>query len=128
MNKKINLQDVKQALLDDRFRSTLPEELSEDVEKFLKNPGCLCNHPVYKKILSIAPDQLAKYYPNKSRIDIQEIEKEIEKTSENNWIVINCNINELSENLKKLPRGRMNLDIARFQDQVTVVVNHLDSF
>lgn len=127
MSKKINLQDVKQALLDERFRESLPQDLNEDVAKFLSNPGCLCNHPIYKKILTKAPEQLAKYYPNKTRIEIQEIEKEIESLSDNNWIVINCNTTELADQLKKLPRGKMNLDIARYQDQITVVVKYLDA-
>ena len=126
MMKKINLQDVKQALLDERFRQTLPDDLTDDVKKFLKNPGCSCNHPIYKKILKNGATQLAQYYPGKMRIEPEEIEREIERVSQNEWTVISCHIDELAARLKKLPPGRMQLDIARYQDQVTVVINHLD--
>jgi hypothetical protein len=40
--------------------------------------------------------------------------------------VINCNVNELSEELRKLGPGRKQVDVARFQDQVTVIINHLE--
>ena len=35
--KRVTVHDIKQALLDERFRQILPEELKEDVQKFLKN-------------------------------------------------------------------------------------------
>lgn len=118
---------MKQALLDERFRQTLPADLDEDIKKFLKNPGCSCNHPIYKKVLKNASSQIAQYYPTKLRIDPAEIEKEIERVSQNEWTVINCHIDELAARLRKLPPGRKQLDVARFQDQVTVVVNELDA-
>lgn len=124
--KRITVHDVKQALLDERFRETLPEELAEDVQKFLKNPGCACNHPIYLNVIKKAKKQLADYFPNKDDIEEKEASKELEKMSTNQWQVINCNINDLSNELKKLGPGRKQLDVARWQDQVTVVVNHLD--
>lgn len=127
MTKKVNLQDVKSALLDERFRQTLPDDLSEDIQKFLRNPGCSCNHPIYRKVLKNAATQLAQYYPGKMRVEPEEIEKEIERVSKNEWTVINCSIDELAGRLRKLPPGRKQLDIARYQNQVTVVVNELDA-
>lgn len=112
--------------MDERFRLTLPAELNEDIQKFLKNPGCSCNHPIYKKILKNGANQLAQYYPTKMRIEPEEIEREIERVSQNEWSVINCHIDELATHLRKLPSGRKQLDIARYQDQVTVVINELD--
>jgi hypothetical protein len=47
----------------------------EDVKKFLNNPGCPCNHPIYKKVLSLASKELAKYYPSKEEVDISEIDE-----------------------------------------------------
>lgn len=117
---------MKQALLDERFRQTLPDDLKPDVDKFLKNPGCACNHPIYKKIIAKASNHLNQYYPTKESVNLDEFQKEVEKASENHWSVINCSIDELAEKLKKLPNGRKQLDIARFQDQVTVVINELD--
>lgn len=124
---KIKLNDVKQALLDERFRESLPESFQDDIKSFMKNPGCSCNHPFYKKIILEAPEFLAKYYPNKLKINPEEIEKEISQTPTNEWLVINCSVDELSSKLKKLPPGRMQLEMARYQDQVTVVIHRFDS-
>lgn len=124
--KRITIHDIKQALLDERFRQTLPDELQTDVQKFLKNPGCACNHPVYMNVMKKAKKQLAEYFPSKDDTSAEDIEKDIERAALNNWQVINCHINELTEELRKLGNGRKQLDVARWQDQVTVVVNHLD--
>lgn len=124
MKRKISLHDVKQALLDDRFRDTLPEDLLQDVQKFLKNPGCACNHPIYIKVARLAGPQLSSYYPTKDVVPAEEVEN-LEKIAENDWEVINCGIHELGEKLRKLKPGRKQLDIARWQDQVTIVINHL---
>jgi hypothetical protein len=126
MKKKITTHDIKQALLDERFRASLPEELKDDVSKFLKNPGCACNHPIYLNVIKKAAKQVAAYFPSKEEPDTVEMEKEIEKIAQNNWQVINCSIQELESELKKLGPGRKQLDVARWQDQATVIVNHLD--
>lgn len=120
-SKRISLTDVKSALLDQRFRNTLPEELLTDVQKFLNNPGCACNHPIYRKVLSVAKAQLAAYYPDK-----EAVVEEVQKVARNDWTVINCSISELQSRLQKLAPGRKQVEVARFQDQVTVIVNELD--
>ena len=124
--KRITIHDVKQALLDDRFRDSLPPELSQDVQKFLKNPGCGCNHPIYLNVMKKAGKQIAEYFPTKEVTKTEDFQKEIERLSKNDWQVINCQIHELPEKLRALGPGRKQLDIARWQDQVTVVVNHLE--
>jgi hypothetical protein len=126
VKKKINIHDVKQALLDQRFRSSLPDELQEDVQKFLKNPGCACNHPIYMRVMQRARPQLVEYFPTRETPTEEEAQKDFEKLTKNNWQVINCTIQDLSSELKKLSKGRKQIDIARYQDQVTVVVNHLE--
>lgn len=128
MKKKVNIHDIKQALLDERFRSMLPEELTEDVQKFLKNPGCACNHPIYMSVMRKASKEISEYFPTKEAATPEEIEKNVEKFVKNEWQVINCHINELAAELRKLGGGRKQLDIARWQDQATVVVNHLEDF
>jgi hypothetical protein len=128
MKKKINIHDIKQALLDERFRASLPDSLTEDVQKFLKNPGCACNHPIYMNVMRKASKEISEYFPMMETPAPEEIEKNLEKSSANDWQVINCNINELATELKKLKPGRKQMDIARWQDQVTVVINHLDMF
>lgn len=121
LRRKITVLDVKQALLDERFRATLPESLKPDIDKFLSNPGCACNHPIYKKVIQEASPQLASYYPTKEPADPDE-----NIPTRNDWTVINCSIHELADKLRQLGPGKMQLDVARWQDQVTVVVNKLD--
>lgn len=128
MKRKITVHDIKQALLDERFRSSLPEELQPDVQKFLKNPGCACNHPIYINVMRKAGPQIAEYFPMQDIPQTEEVEKQMERLAINNWQVINCNIQELEERLKSLGAGRKQIEVARYQDQVTVVVNHLDFF
>lgn len=122
MSKKISLLEVKKALKDSRFRMSLPKEFESDVESFLEKPGCGCHVPFYKKILKECKQQLQNYYPNLEIVD----QNDLEKLAENNWTVINCHINELESKLNTLPPGRKQMDIARYEDQVTVVVNELD--
>lgn len=120
--KKISLMEVKLALKDERFRNSLPKDLEGEVNQFLNNPGCACNVPLYRKILKDCGDQLEKYYPNS---ELEKVE-EIKNIAENQWTVINCSISELESKLRKLGPGRKQLDMARYEDQVTVIINELD--
>jgi hypothetical protein len=123
MSKPINLLDVKQALRDERFRKTLPATFNEDMQKFLQNPGCACNIPIYKKILSEAKEQLKNYFPNRL---LSNLDDELKKMAENNFSVINCKVNELESVLRKLPPGRKQITAARYENEITVIVNELD--
>jgi hypothetical protein len=124
--RRVTIHDIKNALLDERFRDSLPEELQEDMQKFLKNPGCACNHPIYLRVMRKARKQISDYFPAKETPSEEDFVKEAQKLAKNEWQVINCNINELAQALRDLGAGRKQLDIARWQDQVTVVVNHLE--
>ena len=126
MKKKVTIHDIKQALLDERFRGSLPKDLDEDVQKFLKNPGCACNHPIYLKVMRKAPKEIAAYFPTREEPDPDEMEKEIEKLMKNDWQVINCHVNELVHELRKLGPGRKQVEATRHGDQITVIVNHLE--
>jgi len=128
MKRRVTIHDIKQALLDQRFRDSLPESLQEDVVKFMKNPTCKCNHTVYRNVMLKAGSQIAEYFPTKEAPSEEEVEKETSLLTKNNWQVINCSIYELSDELRKLGTGRKQLDIARFEDQVTIVVNHLELY
>jgi hypothetical protein len=123
MSRPITLLDVKQALRDKRFRDGLPEGFKEDIQKYLNNPGCACNMPIYKRVITEAKAQVAAYFPNRP---ISNIEDEVKKLADNNWTVINCHKDELQERLRKLPSGRKQIAVTRYEDQVTVVVNELD--
>ena len=123
MSERIGFAKVKQAMLDSRFRETLPETFAPEIAKFLSNPGCGCNTPIYQKVLREAGPQLKAYFPNLEYIAPQD---EAAELAQNHWSVINCHVDDLQGYLKKLPPGRKQLAVARFQDQVTVIVNELD--
>lgn len=68
-------------------------------------------------------EQLKKYFSEKILVTPEEEEAKLAK---NNWSVINCSIGDLETNLKKLNKGRKQIAISRYEDQVTVIVNELD--
>jgi hypothetical protein len=74
--------------------------------------------------LQVAKAQLLAYYPGKEVVSEAETNKN--NIMRNDWEVINCSIDELQNQLRKLRPGRKQLEVARFQDQVTVIINHLD--
>jgi len=122
-NNEISLLDVKTALRDAKFRDKLPETLTKDVQKFLANPSCTCNFPIYEKVLKEAKDALKEYFPDKA---YKSMDEKVDKLSRNNWTIINCSIGELEGRLKRLPAGRKQIAISRYEDQVTVIVNELE--
>jgi hypothetical protein len=122
---KITLADIKVALKDKRFRDSLPSCLKEDLIKWQKNPGCGCNIPFYKKIILEASDTINNYYPDKT-IDSNSLKLEDGFKIVNNFLVINCSIHELEKKLKSLDPGSKQMAVARYEDQVTVVINNLD--
>jgi hypothetical protein len=120
----IKFSDVKLALQDGKFRNTLPESLLPEIQQFIKNPGCPCNAPLYRKVLQDCADQIRKYFPTKTYVSPQ---VEDEKLSKNYWSVINCHADELEAKMKALHKsGRKQIAIARHEDQVTVLINELD--
>lgn len=123
MSRPIGLMDVKQALRDRRFRDSLGPEFQDDMQKYLQNPGCGCNVPIYKRLMQNAKDKLQAYYPGRS---VADLDAEAQKLAENHWSVINCHVDELEERLKRLHPGRKQIAVTRYEDQVTVVVNELD--
>lgn len=123
MSKKISMLDVKSALLDPRFQEVLPESLIPDLKKFLDRPGCACNHPIYRKVMREAGEQLATYFPSKEPLKEEDLD---DKLMKNNFTIINCAVTELQGRLSKLAPGRKQIEAARWQDQVTVIVNDLD--
>ena len=123
MSRPIGLMEVKQALRDARFRNSLPESFKEDMQKYLNNPGCACNVPIYQKIMREGKKELQAYYPNRN---IADLDDEVKKLAQNHWSVINCHVSELESKLRGLAPGRKQVTVARFEDQVTVIVNELD--
>jgi len=127
MSTPISVLDVKNALKDENFRNTLPESLKEPVQKFLSNPNCSCNLKIYQLILAEAKDQIISYYPDKAYVNPDDqVKEQVNRLSQNNFKVINCSIGELEETMKKLPAGRKQVTLARWEDQVTVLINELE--
>ncbi len=121
IKRKLSILDVKQALYDERFQKLFPE-LKDDIDKAIKDPGCACNRAIYLKFF-VYKERLEKFFPNRA---VESVEEEQTKLAENHWQVISCPISELESRLRKLPPGRKQIAVARYEDQVTVVVNNLD--
>jgi hypothetical protein len=122
-NQEISLLDIKTALKDKNFRDKLPKHLQEDVQKFLQNPNCTCNFKIYQKIYREAQKEITEFFPSKA---YKNLDQTIEELAKNNFSVINCSIGELESRLKSLPPGRKQIAIARYEDQVTIIVNELE--
>lgn len=121
MNKRrLSRLDIKHAILTDgRFRELFPE-IKEDIAKVINNPSCACNIPIYDQFFKFK-DRLAKYFSNK---EIQSPQEEVQELNQNHWNVINCKVEELENVLNQMHKiGRVQIAIARYEDQVTIVVN-----
>ena len=99
---KITLLEVLNALRDDRFRISLGEAFKEDMQKYLQNPNCACNHKIYMRVAKEAKAQLKSYYPGREIVDAEE---EAKLLAQNRWSVINCHKDELEEKLRGLAPG-----------------------
>jgi hypothetical protein len=121
--RKLGLLEVKQAFLADvRFREMFLPDLKTEIDAALKNPTCACNRKLYDRFFEF-PEKLASYFPNR---EIESAQSQAEISSKNQFTVINCHVNELSERLKRLPSGRKQIAVTRYQDQITAIVNELD--
>jgi hypothetical protein len=120
--KNITLLDVKNALKDPEFVRKLPENLAPDIQKIQSNPNCSCNIKIYEKLLTEAKEVFATHFPEKGYESPKEV---LAVSAQNNWSVINCNVNELEFRLRSLPPGRKQVVLSRYEDQVTVIVNEL---
>ena len=110
--------------------------MKDDIVKFLHNPGCRCNRPLYVNILKNAKEQLKAYYPDREDISEDEVVKLTQELNadsivvqrseiQNTWTVINCHVNELENKLKEFAIGRKQVSVARFDDQITCVINEI---
>ena len=88
-----------------------------------KNPNCPCNLDVYRNILKYASKQLKDRFPNQ---EVLNPDIEMPPLVKNNWTIINCGIDQLENKLKEIGVGRLQIAIARWEDQVTVIVNEMD--
>ena len=80
-----------------------------------------------------AKDQLAKYFPDKFVPNAEQMapnnplaQPDVRKLAQNRFSVINCTVFDLEERMQKLPPGRKQITITRWEDQVTVLINELE--
>ena len=74
-------------------------------------------------ILMKYKDRLKEYFGD---VEIKSPQEEAAETSQNHWKVINCKAEELEEILNKLHKiGRVQLAVARYEDEVTLIVNEI---
>lgn len=117
--KEIKIETIKKALLDNSFRK-LFSEFKDEINQWINNPDCKCNLPLYKAILS-NENKLKEYFGNNITIPHQE---ELDQPEQfNRWTVINCSIDELQNHLDNLEHGPKQIAIARWEDQVTLIIN-----
>lgn len=118
--KSLGMMEIKQAIYDSRFRDLFPEYKVE-MEKVASGVQCgSCGNTLIEKIIKY-PERLIKYFPDRKIISLQE---EI-NNSHNHFKVINCSIHELEEKLKALGTGKKQITIARYEDQITMIVNEI---
>jgi hypothetical protein len=110
-------------LKDTKFRSNLPSELDEDVRKYELNPGCPCNLNIYRNVLKYASKELREYYPDR---EVMNPDAELIPLQKNDWKVINCHISEAERKIQEYTFGRYQIALARYEDQVTILINGLD--
>jgi hypothetical protein len=113
---------VKQALKNIEFRRSLPTILKNEIQKYEQNPDCPCNLEIYRQVLKHGVKELKEYYSSEEIVTL-----ETPKLSENHWLILDCAIQELQVELRKLKRGRKQIAIARFEDRVSVIINELDA-
>ena len=118
--KRLTRLNIKHAILTDgRFRDLFPE-LKKEIAEVLNNPSCACNVPIYDMFFKYN-ERLGKYF---SGHEIKSPQEEAIEDNQNHWNVINCNVEELEEAMNKLHKvGRVQIAVARYQDELTVIVN-----
>jgi len=116
---EITTEVLKKALRDHGFRGMYPE-LSAEMDKWISNPDCQCNAPLYNTLLSDI-QRLKRYFGED--IVVAEPAIAVEPEQINRWQVINCKVDELEAILQGLSHGPKQLAIARFNQDITVVIN-----
>lgn len=116
---EIKIASIKKALRSHEFRGMYPE-LNSEIDEYIQNPDCKCNIPLYNAILADI-DRLKKWFGEDAIVVDPLLPEEPDQL--NKWQVINCHIDELEKHLQDLPHGPKQIVIARWEDQVSVIIN-----
>lgn len=108
---EVSMIRVKEMLqYDESFRSKFPD-LKSEIDDFLKDPSCPCHAKLYREIISqlrenpVRPTGVAQAFASAYRFS-----------------VVNCQVNDLEKELRKLPVGSNVEGITRFENEITCVV------
>lgn len=127
--KEITLEIIKKSLYDSEFRELLinnNDSYSKLIDQWINNPNCQCNNELYTKIFENI-NILRQYYgeniyiSNINKFDNIQINNEDETI--NYWTVFNGSIHEIEDFLNNLGNGIKQIAIARYKDEVTIIVN-----
>jgi hypothetical protein len=116
---EIKIASIKKALRSHEFRNKYPE-FKEEINTYIENPDCKCNIPLYNAILSDL-NRLKEWFGEDAVIVEPPLPEEPEQV--NKWQVVNCHINDLESFMQGLSHGPKQIAIARWEDQVTVIIN-----
>lgn len=117
---QVDTTELRKALWKAEFRALFPE-LKDGIHQFLSNPNCKCNAPLFNSLLQ-ARDRLEQYFGPEIEVVEQPVTEEEVRTR---TFVINTSIDLLEKELRRLPVGPKHISLARFEDQITAVVQLL---
>lgn len=118
----ITVEQVKAAFGRKTFRDQFPD-LADKMLEAASKPGCSsCSAPVLAE-LAKREDKLKEYFGD-VEFDIV-VPISAEEMPRAGLTVINCHIDQLEERLNRLPAGPKQIACARFEDQITVIINDL---
>ena len=118
---RITAELLKKQFYDPAFRALFPD-LGEHFSKFFQKPGCKCNGYLYIQIIKNL-DKLTEWFGQDIELD-QVLSGMV--AGKNEWTVISGTIDEMEDILNALPRGPKTFAVARWENQLTIVIRDLD--
>lgn len=119
----ITTEDLKRACKKGDFRKLFPE-LRAQFDAYIQKPGC--GHCAAQLISGLMehPERLQEYF-GEVELDVTPPES-FDPVGAANFSVINCSVHELEDRLNALPAAAYQITVARYEDQVTAIINRLD--
>jgi hypothetical protein len=103
--KTMTMIEIKERLASDAaFRSLFPE-YKEEIDDFLLDTSCACHASLYRKISKVYDEKIH----NRKFV----------------FKVINCHTDELEEILQTIPKNSKIESMARYENQITIIIRFL---
>jgi len=119
----ITTEDLKRASKKGDFRNLFPE-LRAQFDGYIQKPGCgHCASQLISGLMEFQ-DRLLQYF-GEVTFDVMTPES-FDPVGAMNFSVINCSIHQLEDKLNALPTGAYQITVARYEEQVTAIINRLD--